>query len=582
MSLPRILSLSAIVALAGLVSLQAQDGRNQFITGNYEDGVFESTDLANEVVGALLFYNEGFFGKRSVIANVEGGHIWTGHEVFDRSGIDPELGVTAAVTQFVSDPSVTGQIDYHATLVGHALAGTGFIETETGGSFTYVGIGMAPYAEMWSGAIATSFSDTEIGSFSTTKESVLTPYRAFFRGIEGRKADVINSSWGGGDVAATTDVSQTIDGLARENATVAFVTAAGNSGDSAPGHPASGYNNITVGSLGGADFLTPSEFSSRRMVDFYNPETGETISQARVAVDIAAPGEKMFLAAYLGATGSLATVEDVVQDPSPTDLYFLNMDGTSFSAPIVSGGIALLKDVVHSYEGTIFEMASTTLDTRVVKSVLMAGAKRTNGWDNQQADQDGVITTTQALDLATGAGALDLETTANIYLLAETEDLAGLGGGDIGRLGWDFGSLEEGGANEYRFINSFAGETELTVSLNWFAATVLDEETDLGEGLSFANLNLEVWLLDADVLTTKVAESISVYNNTEFLRLGLTMPGTYALRVTFLGMVYDLDPSANTTEYGLAWQAKAVPEPGTYLLLAVGAGVIFLFRKRVA
>ena len=582
MSPLRNLCLSALAALAGAVSLQAQEGRNQFITGNYEDGVFQSTDLANALVGALLFYNEGFFGKRSVIANVEGGYIWTGHEVFDRSGVDPELGVSAAVTQFVSDPSVTGQIDYHATLVGHALAGTGFIETEAGGSFTYVGIGMAPYAEMWSGAIATSFSETEIGSFTTTTESVLTPYRAFFRGIEGRKADVINSSWGGDDVAAISAESQTLDGLARENATVAFVVSAGNSGDSSPGHPASGYNNITVGSLGGADFLTPSEFSSRRAVDFYNPEMNETITGVRAAVDIAAPGEKMFLAAYLGATGSLATVEDVVQDPSPTDLYFLNMDGTSFSAPIVSGGIALLKDVVHSYEGTIFEMSSATLDTRVVKSVLMAGAKRTNGWDNQQSDQGGVITTTQSLDLGTGAGALDLETTANIYLLAETEDVAGTGGGEIGQLGWDFGSLEEGEANEYRFGNAFAGETELTISLNWFAGTVLDEETDLGEGLSFANLNLEVWLVDADVLTTKVAESISIYNNTEFLRLGLTLPGEYALRVTFLGMVYDLDPSANTTEYGLAWQAKAVPEPGTFLLLAVGAGVILLFRKRRA
>ncbi len=555
------------------------DPKNLFITGQYEEGAFLSTDLTNEVVGALLFYNEGFFGRRSVIANVEGGYIWNGHEIFDRSGLDADLGIAPnAVTQFVADPSVTPEIDYHATMVGHVLAGTGFIDTETGGSFTYTGIGMAPYAELWSGAIATGFSDEDIGSFSITTESALTPYRTFFRGIEGRKADVINSSWGGEGPAGNSEIGQTIDALARENASVAFVVSAGNSGETAVGDPGSGYNNITVGSLGGENFLTPSEFSSRSPVDFYNPELDQTFEGVRAAVDLAAPGENMFLAAYLGPSGSLQSLEDIVQTPSPNDLYFLNQNGTSFSAPIVSGGIALLKDAVHSYEGTPFEMSETTLDTRVVKSVLMAGARRTEGWDNGQDNEDGVITTRQALDYATGAGALDLETTAQIYLLSATEDLAGLGGGEIGASGWDFGSLAEGASNEYRFANAFAEEVELTISLNWFAGTGLDED-DLGQALSFSNLNLEVWLLTEDDLTTKIAESISIYNNSEFLRIGLSLPGEYALRVTFLGMVYDLDGSPNDTEYGLAWQARAVPEPGTYALLAVAAALL-IFRGR--
>lgn len=574
-------SLYAVVCLvvASLVGGHAQEApRNQFITGHYEDGAFESTTLANDVVGALLFYNEGFFGTRSVIANVEGGHIWNGHEVFDRSGLAPELGVTAGVTQYVADASVTAQTDYHATMVGHVLAGTGFIDNETGGALTYVGIGMAPYAELWSGAIATSFSDAEIGSFSITTESALTPYRAFFRGIEGRKADVINSSWGGTGPNGNSAVTQTIDALAVENSTVAFVAAAGNSGEAQVSAPGSGYNNITVGSLGGANFLTPSEFSSRLAVNFYNPETGETHEGVRAAVDIAAPGERFFLAAYLGRSGSLESMEDVVQDVSPTDLYFLNQDGTSFAAPIVSGGIALLKDVVYSYEGTPAEMSVHALDTRVVKSVLMAGARRTEGWDNGQVNEDGVIRTTQALDHATGAGALDLETTAHIYLLAETEDVAGLGGGVIGNSGWDFGSLAEGGTNEYLFANAFDQEIELTISLNWFAGTGLDED-DLGAALSFADLNLEVWQLGGIESATKVAESVSIFNNSEFLRLGLSLPGEYAIRVTFLGMVYDLDPSANDTSYALAWQAKAVPEPGTYVLIVI-ATVLLLMRTR--
>lgn len=566
-----------VLALAVPASGQ-EDPRNLFITGHYEDGVFQSTDLANEVVGALLFYNSGFFGQRSVIANVEGGHIWSGHEVFDRSGLDPGLGVSPAVTQFVSGTGVVGQTDYHATLVGHILGGTGYIDTENGGSFTYVGIGLAPYAEMWSGAIATSFSGSDIGSFETTTDSVLTPYRAFFRGIEGRKADVINSSWGGADTAATSDETQTLDALALENSTVAFVVAAGNSGTAPVSAPGSAYNNITVGALGGADFLTPSEFSSRQAVDFYNPVSGTTTIGVRSAVDLAAPAENMFLAAYLGPTGSLETLDDITEDPSPDDLYFLNQDGTSFAAPIVSGGIALLKDVVHSYENTIFEMPATALDTRVVKSVLMAGAQRTVGWDNGQRMSGLVVSTTQSLDYATGAGALDLEQTANIYLLSETMDVVGIEGGEIGASGWDFATVALGGANEYRFTNPFDEPVELTISLNWFAGTGFDED-DLGEALSFADLNLELWLLEGDVFTTQIAESVSVYNNTEFLRLTLALSGEYGIRVTFLGLVYDVQGLNAPTDYGLAWQAQAVPEPSLLALLGV-AGIVILFVRR--
>ncbi len=370
--------------------------------------------------------------------------------------------------------------------------------------------------------------------------------------------------------------------MARENSTVAFVVAAGNSGTAPVSAPGSGYNNITVGALGGEYFLTPSEFSSRLTVDFYNPVTDTTLIGVRAAVDIAAPAENMVLAAYLGPTGSLTTLDEITQDPSPADLYFLNQDGTSFASPIVAGGIGLLKDVVHARAETLSAMAETSLDTRVVKSVLMAGAQRTVGWDNGQRLAGVVVSTTQALDYATGAGALDLEQTANIYLLSDTMDVAGLEGGQIGTAGWDFASVALGATNDYRFDNPFDEPLELTISLNWFAGTGFDED-DLGAALSFANLNLEVWLLEDDVFTTKVAESISVYNNTEFLRLSLALSGEYGIRVTFLGLIYDMEGLNAPTDYGLAWQAQTVPEPSLIALLVVaGVGFLFFRRRRAA
>ncbi len=557
------------------------DARSLFLSGIYPGTTDDPLDWANGASGAAIFYNSGYFGERAVIANVEGGHIWSGHEVFDRSAIPVgSPGAGAAITEFVASPGVTGQTDYHATMVGHILAGTGYVEGAGGGSLTYAGMGMAPFAQLWSGAIATGFSDADIGSFETTTDSVLGPYRAFFRGIGGRKADVINSSWGGtGDGAAISDEMLTLDALARENPTVAFVAAAGNSDAGQVSSPGSGFNNITVGSLGGASFLTPSAFSSRGAADFFNPDenggAGVLHTGVRAAVDLSAPGENLFLAAYLGPTGSLQFLPEITQDPSPAGLYFIDQDGTSFSAPTVAGGIALLKDVAM---GPVFAMASEAFDTRVIKSVLMASSKPSEGWDNGQATApDGVVRTTQALDFAAGAGALDLTAAAGVYLLSGTQDVPGSAGGNIASSGWDFGTAVPGQSNAYAFESSFSEGLILTVSLNWFAGTSIDAPTDLGRGLTFTDLNLELGLLTEGAFVSIVAESATVYNNTEFLRIGVPSDGLYVVRVTFHGLVYGPSP-ASPEPYGLAWTtAQPVPEPTTVLLLAAAAVLIVWF-----
>ncbi len=574
-------TLSCLCAmLLGLTAGHAdEDARSLLITQQYDGETLVANLFTNEAVGAMLFYNQGFYGQRSVIANVEAGYIWNGHEVFDRSQVPAGFGSSTAITQYVADASITPEYDFHATMVGHVLAGSGYTSTETGGQFSYAGMGIAPFAELWSGAIATSFSSENIGGFSATTESTLTPYRTFFRGINGQKADVINSSWGGYDPAANAETTRTIDALARENSTVAFVVSAGNSGAFPVSAPGSAYNNITVGSVGGAHFLTPSDFSSREAVDFYNPATGETIEGVRAAVDIAAPGENLALAAYLGSTGGLASLANVVQDPSPTDLYFLRQSGTSFAAPIVAGGIGLLKDVVHYYEENSVPLSAYTLDTRVVKSVLMAGATRTEGWNNGQTEQSGVVITTQSLDYATGAGAMNLEKNCG-YLPALHHEgcLRTWRRCDLSkRLGLrSTGRRRRQRISVHRFLRRAGGTDDLTELVY---GTDFDAN-DIGQSLSFSNLNLEVWQILNGALTNKVAESISLYNNTEFLRIALDTPGEYAIRVAFLGMIYDLDPAANDTDYALAWQAETVPEPSTWLLIIFGLAATIVLRHR--
>jgi len=559
---------------------RALEAGSDVVSGVYDSntGNFSSPEIVNYVVGAQRFYDSGYFGQSVIIANVEAGHIWSGHEVFDRSGFglpnSPALSYNATSNP-VTSPEL-GSVDYHATMVGNVLAGTGDLHN---GSLSLLGMGMAPFAALWSGAIATSWDHTpaNIGSFEISEESFLAPYKAFFEGALGSRPDVINSSWGFDDPAARAGENRILDALAAANTTVAFVRSAGNGGPTAA--PGTGFNGITVGSLGGgADarpFLRASDFTSGAAADFYNPGTGVTVTGVRAAVAIAAPGEDFALAAYLQKTGSL---RDYWTTSDPTnDLYFVNQSGTSFSSPVVAGGVGLLKDAAHG-DANLSGRAEA-FDTRVIKSVIQAGATETTGWNNGQQLVSGVVKTTQSLDYAVGAGRLDLDKAWTIYADGTT-DVPGATGGAIAADGWDFGTVSAGAPNDYFFNLAFSGDTQLTISLNWFVDDLFDDATGTASYGDFANLDLEVWSVVNGAFVQEVASSESLYNNTEFLRF-VVGGGSYGLRVTFGGTVYNLDGASSSESYGLAWDAVAVPEPATWgasaTVLLLG---LILLRRR--
>jgi hypothetical protein len=541
----------------------------------------------NSYVGASIFYELGYRGSRSVIANVEAGHVWGAHSVFDRS----LLGLTSGPTHYVSsaktetDTPEAWQVDFHATSVAHVLAGAGY--TEDGYNPLYVG--MAPRAELWSGAIATEF--TANGGFELSAESFLTPYKTFFNGDLGKKADVINSSFGYTDPDGSHALTIVLDGLARQNSSVALVFSAGNSGpapNSVTG-AGTGYNAITVGSVGGADFLTPStHFTSVGPSDFYNPETDETFTGVRSTVHIAAPGENQLLAFYDGLTGGGPLMEGefpALSDTPDPESFALGFNGTSYAAPVVSGGIALLKDLAR---GNNF--AAEAFDSRVMRSVLMAGATATHGWNNGQTLVDGVIRTTQSLDHTTGAGLLNLTDSLFIYALG-TRDIESPEEDEVSFLGWDLGTVQLEGHQDYFFSESFDQfdeRIELTISLNWFVNRSFDSEDDIFSEGSFADLNLEIWSVVDGEFAELVAISNSLYNNSEFLRIDLAVGQEYGFRVSFDDVVYDLndDPSddlsarLSSETYSVAW--SVVPEPSTWALTVMALVISLGLHRRKA
>ena len=562
----------------------------------------------NAAVGATQFYDMGFGGGRAVVTNIEAGAIWNLHD-----------SLAGRVSRYIADPAILatgttqlGQFDVHATAVGQAIGGRG--------NLSYLQAGIAFDAQLWSGAIATEWTPPPAPGyfsfgFEVTDASFLYPFvksmRTGFTTASGTvRTDVVNGSWGYQDTAGSSPGTIAIDALAREN-NVVVVMAAGNDGPSTNTviGPASGYNGIAVAATttGTVPPYTPryaaaADFSSRGPGDFYNPVTSATVAGARATVDIAAPGDQLALAAYLGHTGGNVTGTNA--NAGATDLYFLGVAGTSFAAPIVAGGAALMVDA-----GKLFAPGLATgaemLDARVIKAALMASAGKADGWNNGQRSVGGVITTTQALDPATGAGLLDLAAAYRVYVgeptsiqfgdviyvfdgIGTTLGVSGSGGGTgLEARGWDLGSVSgqtsgtSGTMNTYAFAQPFtAGRDEFTATLTWFADRTLGDTLDSALDAALADLTLQLIRTDAPGGAKLVAQSIAPYGSTEFLRLTVPETGSYALRVLGLDPVYNITGSPLDTAYGLAWSVVVVPEPSTWALLAGAAAVVLPRRCR--
>jgi hypothetical protein len=250
--------------------------------------------IINTLLGADRFYNNGYFGQNSVVANIGSGAIWNGHETLTQ------------IDTYIQDPSILGtqlgQFDFHATAVGMTIGGQG--------QFFYYQAGIAPLTKLWSGSIATQFHND--GSFEITDQSFIYAYtqsmlvgRDVTYSLNGggitftvhRTADVINSSWGFDDPTGEAFEAKTIDALVLASGTT-FVASAGNDG---PGRgtvvaPAAGFNRLSVAALASDNTANPytqtAGFSSRGPGEFLNPKTGRTLHGMRATVDIAAPGDR--------------------------------------------------------------------------------------------------------------------------------------------------------------------------------------------------------------------------------------------------------------------------------------------------
>ncbi len=513
--------------------------------------VFGGMDV-NAFLGANTYYNAGVTGQGTVSTVIDAGHMWGG------TGSHETLG---QVITYVKGDDAAAETDRHATWVGMLIGGQ-----SPAGGYDSIRSGIAFGTDLRSGAVATEWLGTRYSqSFSLSAGSLVGTFNGAFG-----CADVVSVSWGFTDPAGEDPVTVALDGFACRDPGTAFVTAAGNGGPAANSvtSPAAGANVITVGAVGGAnDYDTVATFSSRGPQDYADPVTG-TVPGARAAVDLVAPGESLVSAYYGGETGGNGpSLSGPASGPAGgPNTYSTGLAGTSFAAPLVAGGVALL----HS-AATSAGWGPEARDGRVVKAILLNAADKLPGWDNGQATVGGLTTTTQSLDRAQGAGRLNLDR-AGDQQLGGTTDVPGLGGGTVLATGWDYGQIAEGQTRDFAITDSIGSDLTLAVTLCWFRDREVDIQAMTSTDAALADLDLEIW--DAS-FTTLLATSYSVYNNVEHLYWDVPADGAYGLRVRYTQQVFG---TPGTETYGLAWMA--VPEPATLALLALGMAGLWRTRRR--
>lgn len=508
-------------------------------------------------LGAGRYYSNGLTGQGALVANVEGGHVWNGHEALQH------VTNYFQSSQTWSNGVVSAIYDRHATQVGLVLAGR---QTVTNGSIRQQGIAYG--ADLLSVALATSWvSPAYALSFNISG----TTYHAGFTNAFAR-TDVINSSFAYTDPSGSNSLTVFTDAMAVANRDTTFVTGAGNSGPSTNtvGSPGAGYNAITVASLGNANaYDTVSGTSSRGPQSFLNYTNGVAtiIAGVRAAVDIAAPGVGITSALFGGQSGgnnpTLAGSTPWVTNSNS----YVDVSGTSFAAPIVAGGVGLMAGAAKSLPG--LSNNTEAPQSTVLKAILLTAADKTPGWTNGQVSTNGIITTTQSLDWVVGAGRMNLDRSFGIQINGQT----GVNGtntgfqGTVASSGWDYGASTVGVNNDYALSGRLLGGSTFSTSLSW-----LRERTHSfsfgnisGSDVAQADLNLSLWSLGVNnTYESVVAQSVSLYNVVEHLSFNLPTTGYYGLRVGYAGNTFDLTPgqtwgsATNRQAYGLAWEGTGL------------------------
>lgn len=528
----------------------------------------------NAFLGATRYteHTTPITGQNTVSTVLEAGHVWNGHETLQHIPLSNSHYTQSAENW--GGGAIEPLFDRHATWAAMLLGG----RVNEAAPNPVLQQGIAPGTDLRSAAIATEWSGNAYAlSFGISVPTYITAFQTAFA-----QSDVINSSFGYVDPAGGDILTFFTDALAAQNRFTTFVASSGNSG---PGvntvrAPGSGYNSIAVGALSGADYDEVVSFSSRGPVDFgyYGADGFVQVSGVRAAVDLAAPGTDLTSAFYGGQTGgnneTLTNSTDLGVNP---DAYSSSINGTSFAAPLVAGGAALVSSAAKTLPGLSDDPFAA--HSQVVRALLMTGADPTQGWDNGMelihVGGDMVWSTSQGLDWAAGAGRMNLDRTFEIQVNGQRNvDLDPGGSALVETRGWDFGLGRIGLVNDYVFDPFIPAASEITLTLTWMRERFWESETGSLFEDAQADLNLSVWQLDGEGnFLRPVVQSVSEYNTAEHIRHVFEESGFFGMRVSYEGNTFDnlgfWGSEGFEQEYALAWDLVVIPEAASLVFMGI-------------
>ena len=262
------------------------------------------------------------------------------------------------------------------------------------------------------------------------------------------------------------------------------------------------------------------------------------------------------------------------------DWYSRNVTGTSFSAPTVAGGAALLYDAAYA----AVRRNPDARDARVMKAVLMNSADKTLGWNNGQIahpNGNGGVLTTQGLDNRVGAGRMNLD--RGLRPIAQRHDRRrrhrrrAIGRCRKHRLGFRPGGprrherllpdrrCSPAGSNVHRHARLVPRSAQRSAPpTSPTTATTIWTWNCGKRSAAWPSTDLRIQQPLQQHRTLQLRDP--------------HRPAEYMLRVRWTGEIFDLVGDANSEQYGLAWSV-AVPEPGTIVLLALVACCGIFFRR---
>ena len=246
--------------------------------------------------------------------------------------------------------------------------------------------------------------------------------------------------------------------------------------------------------------------------------------------------------------------------------------GTSFSAPTVAGGIALLAD--YAWTELAPNDAQFAVDGRVIRSVLINSADKTSGWNNGQTWDGTRWATSRGLDYTTGGGRMNLDQAFGQYVNAAGNAITQLinpestGPHTVLPTGWARATIDRPDIAVASNIDFLIGDavsrnTEVNTTLTWFVNGESTADTSNPGIVGFHNLDLEVWLTDgAGVPETRIAVSTADHNNVEHLSFLAPETGQYLIRVLRPtdangGTYYSFPGDSTSDVFGLAWMTRA-------------------------